>query len=113
MTIMIKLFYDLFVLQKGILKARFLFKATVLKLHDDKRPCKAAFTRTQFHIDTVSRFRRKPHRNRCGLEVFTRNRFRTVYVMPKSSQTKGIWVRKNLTSCSSLHGEKYVFVHLE
>ena len=24
-------------------------------------------------------------------EVFTRNRFRTVYVMPKSSQTKGIY----------------------
>ena len=42
----------------------------------------------------------KPHRNRCGLEVFTRNRFRTVYVLPKSSQTKGIWVRKNLLFCS-------------
>ena len=31
----------------------------------------------------------KPHRNRCGLEVFKRNRFRTVDVIPKSSQTKG------------------------
>ena len=55
----------------------------------------------------------KPHRNRCGLEVFTRNRFRTVYVMPKLSHTKGIWVRKNLPFCPSQHGEKYMSVHLE
>ena len=35
---MIKLFFSLFVLQKGTLKARFLLKATVLRLHDGKRP---------------------------------------------------------------------------
>ena len=29
----------LFVLQKGTLKARFLLKATELRLHDGKRPC--------------------------------------------------------------------------
>ena len=42
----------------------------------------------------------KPPRNRCGLEMFRRNRFRIVYVMAMSSQTKGIWVRKNLPFCS-------------
>ena len=51
----------------------------------------------------------KPHRNRCGLQVFTRNRFRAVYVMPKSSQTKEIWVglkkRKNTWFCSCQHRE--------
>ena len=34
----IKLFFSLFVLQKGTLKVRFLLKAMVLRLHDGKRP---------------------------------------------------------------------------
>ena len=36
---MIKLFINLFVLQRGTLKARFLLKATVLRLRGGKRPC--------------------------------------------------------------------------
>ena len=36
---MIKLFISLFVLQRGTLKARFLLKATVLRLRGGKRPC--------------------------------------------------------------------------
>ena len=36
---MIKLFISLFVLQRGMLKARFLLKATVLRLRGGKRPC--------------------------------------------------------------------------
>ena len=36
----------------------------------DSTDTKAAFIRTRFHIDKVS------CQNRCGLELFTRNRFR-------------------------------------
>ena len=39
-----------------------------------------------FHIDTVSRLRNR-------IDEFTLNRFRVVFVMPKSSQAKGVWVR--------------------
>ena len=63
-----------------------------------------------FDINTVLRFR-KPHQNRCGLKVFAQNSFRTVCAMLKSSQTKGIWVRKNLLCCFSHHSEKYISVH--
>ena len=71
----------------------------------------AAFTYLlRFDIDTVSRFR-KPHQNRCGLKVFAQNSFRTVCAMLKSSQTKGMWVRKNLLCCFSHHSEKYISVH--
>ena len=49
--------------------------------------------------------------------VYTGDRFRTVYVMPKSSQTKGIWVRlkkrKNSPFRSCRHGEKYIPIHLD
>ena len=38
----IKLFFSLFVLQKGTLKVRFLLKAMALRLHDGKRPCNVA-----------------------------------------------------------------------
>ena len=43
----------------------------------------------------------KPRQIRCSLELFTRNRFRSVYVMPNTSQTKG---RQYLPqNCPTIH----------
>ena len=54
---MIKLFISLFVLQRGTLKARFLLKATVLRLRGGKKPCNLSII-TQFLrlCDTLTSF---------------------------------------------------------